>query len=204
MGEPVSHPSPKRKRKRPALTSRPSLFSNTNASILLALGRTTPATDYLLAQKLRRCLGQHMAHLFAQHPGLLLVTPTTACAGWRILGKTAELKTGVSDGDRTLASMRFVWLANFLGLPSISVPAGYAAPDARAEGLRVADKKKEGAAAAAAKVPVGLMATGEWAGEEALVRFGVEAERLGAEWREKPSAWVDVVELARRKAKREE
>ncbi|CAN8097868.1 unnamed protein product [Discula destructiva] len=168
--------------------------------ILLSLGRTTRATDYLLAQKLRRCLGNHMAYLFAQHPGLLLVTPTTACAGWRILSHAAELKTGLSDGDRTLESMRYVWVANFLGLPSISVPAGYAAPDAKGAGLRVADKSLGGGVG---KVPVGLMATGEWAGEEALVRFGVEAERVGAEWREKPQAWVDVVELARKEAKKE-
>lgn len=128
---------------------------------------------------------------------MLLVTPTTACAGWRILKKTSELKTGVSDGDKTLESMRYVWMANFLGLPSLSVPAGYVSPDAKGEGLVVADKGTVG------KVPVGLMATGEWAAEPALVQFGCDAEALGRNWRERPGAWVDVVELARREAKRE-
>lgn len=138
-----------------------------------------------------------MSYLFAQHPGMLLITPTTACAGWRILGaKSGELTTGVSDGDRTLASMRYVWLANFLGLPSLSVPAGYAAPDAKGAGLRVAGGGGGG------KLPVGLMVTGEWAGEAALVRFGVEAERVGAEGRERPGAWLDVVGAARREARR--
>jgi Asp-tRNA(Asn)/Glu-tRNA(Gln) amidotransferase A subunit family amidase len=48
------------------------------------------------------------------------------------------------------------------------------------------------------KIPVGLMATGEWASEETLIEFGVEAERAGAEWRERPKGWVDVVELAKK------
>lgn len=128
---------------------------------------------------------------------MLLVTPTTACAGWRIMSPAAELALGVSDGDRTLESMRYVWLANFLGLPSISVPAGYVEPDRKNQGLRVAGLGTVG------KIPVGLMATGEWAGEAALVRFGVEAERLGAEWRERPETWVDVVDLARKEAKKD-
>ncbi|KAK7731251.1 hypothetical protein SLS63_005526 [Diaporthe eres] len=168
--------------------------------ILLALGRTTPATDYLLAQKLRRCLMSHLSHLWRQHPGMLIITPTTACAGWRIRdggGKaggnsSGELRVGISDGDKTIETMRYVWLGNFCGLPSINVPAGYASPDAAGRGERVADKATVG------KVPVGFMATGEWASEESLIEFGVEAERAGAEWRERPEGWVDVVELAKK------
>lgn len=169
-------------------------------SILLALGRTTPATDYLMAQKLRRCLVMHLSHLWYQHPGMLIITPTTACAGWRIRNKAGELKVGLSDGDKTIESMRYVWMANFCGVPSISVPAGYASPDAAAKGagLRVAEKGTVG------KVPVGLMAMGEWAGEKALVEFGVEAERVGAEGRERPGRWVDVIEAARTQVKSSE
>lgn len=143
----------------------------------------------------------HLSYLWTQHPGLLIVTPTTACAAWRIgpgsaANKGGELRRGVSDGDRTLESMRYVWMANFCGLPSISVPAGYASPDRKGLGLRVAEKATVG------KIPVGLMATGEWAGEEALLEFGVDAERAGAEWRERPRAWVDVVEAAKQERKK--
>lgn len=151
--------------------------------------------DYLLAQKLRRCLVTHLAHLWSEHPGMLLVTPTTACAAWRIRNKSAELKMGLSDGDKTIESMRYVWMANFCGLPSISVPAGYASPDPKGEGLKIAEKGTVG------KIPVGLMATGEWAGEKALVEFGVEVERMGRELRERPQIWVDVIELARKERK---
>lgn len=174
-----------------------------------------------------------MAHLWSRHPGMLLVTPTTACAGWRIHDSSSrpgcELTLGLSDGDKTLESMRYVWMANFLGMPSISVPAGYvdtpvpaAAEGAIVGGISNLFKKKESqpqpqqqqqqvgkgaddydTKAKGGKIPVGLMATGEWAGEKALVEFGVAAERVGMRWRERPTAWVDVVGLAREERDRE-
>ncbi|TPX18806.1 uncharacterized protein E0L32_011485 [Thyridium curvatum] len=158
--------------------------------ILLALGRTTPATDFLLAQKLRRLLAQHLAALWAENPGMLIATPVTACAGWPLRGGRAELRYGVSDGDRTLRSMEYVWLANFCGLPALSVPAGYVVPgDGEDE---VAGPDTEG------KVPVGLMVAGEWGAERSLLQFGLDAEEVGAERRCRPPIWVDVVERARK------
>lgn len=146
--------------------------------ILLALGRVTPSTDYVLAQKLRRLLMQHLSYLWAQHPGMLIITPVTACEGLPILSES-ELKYGVNDGDRTLKSMEYVWLANFCGLPSLSVPMGFV----QAKG---------------GDVPVGLMATGEWCSEEGLLRFGKEVEGVvAAGSMRRPGKWVDVVERAR-------
>jgi len=46
-------------------------------------------------------------------------------------------------------------------------------------------------------VPVGLMATGEWASEADLLQFGLDAEEAGAEGRARPPTWVDVVEMAK-------
>ncbi|RYP87863.1 hypothetical protein DL769_000455 [Monosporascus sp. CRB-8-3] len=160
--------------------------------ILLALGRTTPASDYQVAQKLRRVLMQHLAWLWSQHPGMIIVTPTTACAGWPIRDE-AELRFGISDGDQTMRSMEYVWMANFCGVPSISVPAGFVAPDGAPGEGEVADLDTMG------KVPVGLMGMGEWCEEEALLRFGVDAEEAG--WnlgrRGKAEGWVDVVRIAK-------
>lgn len=149
---------------------------------------------------------------------MLIVTPTTACAGWPIRSSSSsnsffsslfsELRYGLSDGDRTIESMRYVWLANLCGLPSISVPAGFASAQGDGEkvfGSSDGDGGQE-------KVPVGLMATGEWAGEELLIEFGVEAEvvgrgankdkdrgkgKSGAGAGVTPARWVDVVELAK-------
>ncbi|KAG7286035.1 hypothetical protein NEMBOFW57_008334 [Staphylotrichum longicolle] len=151
--------------------------------VLLALGRVTPSTDYVLAQKLRRLLMQHLAWLWREHPGMVIVTPTTACEGLPIVDERAEMRWGVNDGDRTMESMEYVWLANFCGLPSLSVPAGF-----------VQGKGRD--------VPVGLMATGEWCSERELLRLGVVLEEVGAERRRRPAAWVDVVEGARRRGGR--
>ncbi|KAI1128339.1 amidase signature domain-containing protein [Nemania abortiva] len=160
--------------------------------ILLALGRTTRATDLLLAQKLRRVLMQHLAWLWQTHPGMVVVTPTTQCAGWPIREPAAELRHGVSDGEKTQETMAYVWLANFCGVPSVSVPAGFVVPEGRPNAGAVADIETPG------KVPVGLMAMGEWASEEALLQFAADAEELGRGLECRPPCWVDVMELARR------
>lgn len=159
--------------------------------ILLALGRTTPSTDYVLAQKLRGLLMNHLAWLWQQHPGMVIVTPTSACAGWPIRS-TSELKYGLSDGDRTQESMEYVWLANFCGTPSISLPAGYVVPEGQSRVGEVADSETAG------KIPVGLMATGEWASETALMQFGLDVEDVVSDIQCRPPTWVDVVQLAKK------
>ncbi|KAI1110623.1 glutamyl-tRNA amidotransferase subunit A [Nemania sp. NC0429] len=164
--------------------------------ILLALGRTTPATDLILAQKLRHLLMQHFAWLWSEHPGMVIVTPTTACAGWPIRSP-AELKYGLSDGDRTNDCMEYTWLANFCGVPSISVPAGYIVPEGRANAGEVADKDTEG------MIPVGIMATGDWACEETLLRFAEDVEDVCRGDRCRPPTWVDVIGLARKNMEKE-
>ena len=152
--------------------------------ILISVGKQTPATDFLLAQKLRQRLMQHLAFLFRRHPGLLIVTPTTPLPGWHIAGGAADLKHGVSDGNMSIRNMEYVWLANFSGCPALSVPVGMVEP-------------KQGSG----KIPVGLMAMGEWGAEERLLEWG----RVGETWTSKleegekvskPANWVDVLKLA--------
>ena len=149
--------------------------------ILLAVGRQTPAMDLMLAMKMRNLLMQHLAHLWKKHPGMLIVTPTTANHGWYIEGGEAELMRGVSDANMSLKCMTYVWLSNFTGCPSLSVPVG------RAEG-----KGGEG------KMPVGMMAMGEWGDEEGLIEWGRDGEEWA--WGEggmgKPASWVDVLGVA--------
>ncbi|RFN41274.1 glutamyl-trna amidotransferase subunit a [Fusarium flagelliforme] len=170
--------------------------SNTTAAnkLLLAMGRTTPAGDYVLAQKLRNLLMQHLAHLWQMHPGMMIITPTTACPGAPIKGGASELKYGLSNGDLTIESMTYVWLANFCGMPSLSVPAGYVVPEGQERAGEEADESTVG------KVPVGLMVTDEWCTEKALLEFGVEAETIMGEKRCRPPVWEDILEQAKKVA----
>ena len=123
---------------------------------------------------------------------MILVTPTTPCAGWHIADPKVDLKYGVSDGDQTLRTMEYVWLANFAGLPSLTIPAGYVRPEEGPRAGEEADNDTDG------RIPVGLMGMGEWGSEERLLQWGAEAEAAGAERRSRPPIWVDVVEKARK------
>jgi Asp-tRNA(Asn)/Glu-tRNA(Gln) amidotransferase A subunit family amidase len=150
--------------------------------ILLSVGKHTPALDFLLAQKLRQLLMQHLAFLFRRHPGLVVISPTSPIAGWHISGGDADLKRGVTDANMSLRNMEYVWLANFTGCPALTIPVGRAEP-------------KEGSG----DIPVGLMAMGEWGNEDGLLEWG----RIGEQWAwkeeriSKPGTWVDVIETAR-------
>lgn len=162
----------------PTTKSWTSILSAANR-ILLSVGAETPATDYYLAQQLRHLHMSHLAHLFAQTPGLLIVTPTSPIAGY-VIRDQSDLTFGVSNGNQTVRSMEYIWLANWSGCPAISCPVGYAKPE-----------KGEG------DVPVGLMAMGEWGAEEELMAWGREVELfLGEEiggGRRRPGVWEDVL-----------
>ncbi|KIW08661.1 uncharacterized protein PV09_00614 [Verruconis gallopava] len=150
--------------------------------VLLALAAQHPASDYIQANRLRNLLMSHLAALFKQHPGLLIVTPSVPTAGWEIKAGAADLKHGVSDGDMSIRSMEYVWLANFSGCPCLQVPVGYAQP-----------KKGYGTDV----VPVGMMAMSEWGSEDRLIEWGFEAESYLHSKKEggrrRPPVWVDVL-----------
>ena len=150
--------------------------------VLLGVGDQTPARDYLLAQQLRNMLMQHLAFLYQEYPGLIIVTPTTPMAGWAIESE-AELTHGITDGNKSIRNMEYVWLANFCGNPAISCPVGYDDP-----------KKGKG------KVPVGIMGMGEWGAEDQLLVWGKECEGFLNEvyvgGRQRPANWEDVFVLA--------
>ena len=150
--------------------------------VLISIGKKTPSVDFLQAQKLRNLLMQHLAHLYEQHPGMIIVTPTTPNAGWHI--NPGDLKYGCSDGNMQIRNMEYAWIANFTGCPAISVPVGYV-----------------DAVEGSGKVPIGLMGMGEWCDEDGCIAFGYDSEQWlhdGLEGgRLRPENVVDVLELAR-------
>ncbi|KAJ9656031.1 hypothetical protein H2201_008674 [Coniosporium apollinis] len=152
--------------------------------VLISVGSKCPSIDFLQAQKLRNLLMEHLAYLFKRYPGLVIVTPTTPGAGWHIQGGQGDLKYGVSDGNMSIRSMEYVWMANFCGVPALTCPVGCVEP---VEG--------EGG------IPVGLMGMGEWGSEDALIEWGYDGEAWLNEGlpggRKRPESWVDVLDLAR-------
>jgi Asp-tRNA(Asn)/Glu-tRNA(Gln) amidotransferase A subunit family amidase len=167
-----------------AATAEPSLDGLTPPNrILMKVAQQIPATDWLLAQRLRNLLMQHLAYLFTKHPGLIIVTPTTPNVGWPI--SPGEKAYGMSDGNMQIRNMEYVWLANFTGIPALQFPAGFVEP-----------KQGKG------KVPVGMTGNGEWGSEDALIEFGYDAEAWlntsSEEGRRRPEGWVDVLGMAKK------
>ncbi|KAH8698841.1 putative N-acylethanolamine amidohydrolase [Talaromyces proteolyticus] len=149
-----------------------------HTKLLIAVsGNKSTTTDYIAAQRLRSLLMSHLAHLFTTYPDLVILTPTTPLPGWKIAGGEADLAYGVSDARTSTRNMEYVWLANFTGCPAISVPAGYVAET---------------------KMPVGVMAMGEWGSEEMLLGFARAVEAGSVEVRAplEEEGWVDVIKEA--------
>jgi Asp-tRNA(Asn)/Glu-tRNA(Gln) amidotransferase A subunit family amidase len=141
-------------------TGHPSTTGLTPANrILLSAAQHASARDFLLAQRLRELLMRHLTALFHQHPGLIIITPTTPLPGWHISGGAADLVHGVSDANTSTRNMQYVWLANFSGCPCLQVPVGYAVTEGGGD------------------VPIGMMGMGEWGADEHLIAFGYDAEK---------------------------
>lgn len=109
-----------------------------NQLLLNVAGSHASAQDFLGAQKLRNLQMSHLAYLWEQYPGLLVLTPTTPTAGWKI-AKPTDITSGygVSDGDMSLRSMEYVYFANWTGAPAISIPMGWTANENVPVGLMV-------------------------------------------------------------------
>jgi len=60
--------------------------------VLLSIGSRSMTSDYVAANKVRTMVMSHLASLWKEHPGMILLTPTTPHAGVQI--KEAELTHG--------------------------------------------------------------------------------------------------------------
>ncbi|KAK5632471.1 hypothetical protein RRF57_008185 [Xylaria bambusicola] len=149
--------------------------------MLVEISSCTTAADMFKYSQLRALLMEHLAFLFKKYPGLLIVTPTVPEAGWKV--HPGDEAYGVVDSNLTLRMMMYVWLANSTGCPAVSAPVGYDEPE-QGEG----------------KLPIGIMAMGEWGAEEQLLSWAAEAEGYLNDavegGRLRPKEWADIVGLA--------
>ncbi|KAI4599744.1 hypothetical protein KJ359_001480 [Pestalotiopsis sp. 9143b] len=149
------------------------------------MGALTSGVDMVKSGQLRRLHMEHLAFLYQKYPGLLILTPTVPDAGWKI--HPGDEAYGFVDGPKTFRTMMYIWLANSTGCPAVTAPVGYTEPE-QGEG----------------KLPIGLMATGEWGAEEQLLSFARDAEIYLNEvyegGRNKSKDWADVIGLAIEKA----
>lgn len=177
---------------------------NAPSRIFLTIGARTTAEDWIRIGQLRTVLMQHVAWLYETHgPGLVIATPTTSLRGW--LKHPGDQAYGVSDGNVTIKNMRFIWLANFIGCPAVTCPAGYVEPY-RTDGP--AGGKLKGMSGDPRPLATAIMGMGQWGAEETLLDFADELEEYLASvptaaaeglpvGRKIPDGWVDVIAKAR-------
>ena len=156
--------------------------------ILIALDTVTPSTNYILAQKLRQLLMQHLFYLWKLHSDIIIVTFIAPCASWQIERPKMDLKSGLSDENTTQSTMEYTWMINFLSIPALSVSVGFMGVEGE-NGIGVETDERN--------ISVGLIKMGEWASEESLLDWTAHAEVIKADRRRKPEIWVDVIERAR-------
>ncbi|ROV93414.1 hypothetical protein VMCG_08415 [Cytospora schulzeri] len=156
--------------------------------VMTAVGSQTTANDLMKFAQVRAVIMAHLAHLYEAYPGLLVVSPMLPDVGYAV--HAGDQAYGFTDGNRSLRSMTYAWLANTSGCPAATVPVGYA-----------------GAAEGEGRLPVGMLAMAMWGEEERLLGWAEEGERyirgVYPGGRLRPEGWVDVIGLAKegRKAK---
>jgi Asp-tRNA(Asn)/Glu-tRNA(Gln) amidotransferase A subunit family amidase len=136
---------------------------------MLAIIRNTRPSDYVIAQRVRtRALHNFLSVL---NKVSAIVTPATALTVPMI--EERSLPDGVSDVDQATRTMQFASVANFTGLPAISIPAGY---DSRG-------------------LPIGLQLIGRPWEEGLLFQLGFAADAIVQ--RRRPTTYYDMLPESR-------
>uniref|UniRef100_A0ACD5YA27 Uncharacterized protein n=1 Tax=Avena sativa TaxID=4498 RepID=A0ACD5YA27_AVESA len=144
---------------------RTELTFDTRAS--LALFGSFTSTDYVASQRLRRRIMYY--HMEAFKKVDVIATPTTGMTAPKI--PPSALKIGESDYVVSAKLMQFIFAANLLGLPAITVPVGH---------------DKQG-------LPIGLQLIGRPWGEASLLRVASAVEELCLKRRNRPSTFYDIL-----------
>ena len=141
--------------------------------LLLAAAQFSSAKEFINAQKQRTRSITIVKSLFEEVD--LIATPTTATVA-PVIPPGAE-KFGYGNAEVSGKIMRFAPLANFTGIPGISIPVGLTTGEGGG-------------------LPVGLQLQGQWNNEGLLLRVGCALEKCLP--MEKPPIYYNILEKAQK------
>ncbi|KAI9270707.1 amidase signature domain-containing protein [Phascolomyces articulosus] len=135
-----------------ALEGKPKSNYTPSTRVMMAISEHISAQDYYKAQQVRTQVIEHLSQVFKKDKVDLLLLPTTAITAPEL--PQSAFRYGMSDTVKTTGAMVYATLANFTGLPALSVPAGF-------------HNNK----------PVGMQLIGEWWNEALLLRMAKVCEK---------------------------
>jgi Asp-tRNA(Asn)/Glu-tRNA(Gln) amidotransferase A subunit family amidase len=133
-----------------------------NTRIVAGIGSTVSALEVLSGEYLRAWGYKYIRDLFIDNDLTAIVTPTAPMVAPELT--PAAKDSGETNNPLAVRMMKYVYVANFLGLPGYSVPVGFA--DAKAASTGVT-----------AKLPVALQLIGTHWTEDKLMRLAHSIEQ---------------------------
>lgn len=133
--------------------------------IVVGLGATVSALESLAAEKIRAWAFEYVTALFEQHRLTCILSPTLGVEV-PYLSERAKLR-GESNTALSVKIMKYVFLANLLGLPGYTVPVGFVPAAPRPEDLDSAE---------GVMLPVGLHLLGDHWADHKLIRLAHSVE----------------------------
>lgn len=94
-----------------------------NTRITVAVGSTVSALEVTAADKLRAWALNYTVDLFKREKLDVMINPTVGFTAPVL--EESHKKHGVSDSTLVMNMMKYVSIANFLGMPGISIPIGF-------------------------------------------------------------------------------
>lgn len=93
-----------------------------NTRLIVALGKTLTANEVLAGERVRTFAMEQLKNLFQNKQLDAIVTPSLGTKVPNI--KPSVLPSGESNNSLVSRVMKYVFLANFLGMPALTVPIG--------------------------------------------------------------------------------
>lgn len=94
--------------------------------IQMGIGGAVSGNEYISTAWIRGWAMSYLQELFTTNKLSGILTPTLACLPPKL--PAAAKETGLSDTALVMQMTKYIFIANFCGLPSISIPAGLSKP----------------------------------------------------------------------------